>query len=437
MTSPTKLHGYTRVGNTRAGRSRGTAYGRLVDAATHLAGHEGSAHLTVDRLIASAGVSRASFYQYFKSADDCIWTAFREAGDRLVAAVAEATTKAQIPELAAITVLGQTAASRPAEARLLMRESLAVGPTGLQLRRVLIGRIERRISSRGAAQTRIDIPAPLLIGATFRFLSITMAECQNARTLESELNEWASTFSRPRGSCLSDYLAHPLAVGTPSAIADGSPSSKPGGPRERILAATVALIEKSGYRELTVDSIARRADVSRRTFYHKFPSKEAAAIAAYEQGFRRLLAECAPAYFSATDWPEQVWQAARAFATVVDEECGTAHLGFAECYAIGTQFASRVHSTLLAFTLFLEDGYRRNVAAGQPLPRTYGTLTAATMAEIAFLASQDDGGRVMRAVPLAVYLVLTPFIGSVAAATFVSEKLRAMAAHGPRLRRSR
>jgi AcrR family transcriptional regulator len=45
---------------------------RLLEAVIELAARDGYARLTVEKILVVAGVSRATFYQYFRSADDCL-----------------------------------------------------------------------------------------------------------------------------------------------------------------------------------------------------------------------------------------------------------------------------------------------------------------------------------------------------------------------------
>src|SRR4051812_28292866 len=51
--------------------------------------------------------------------------------------------------------------------------------------------------------------------------------------------------------------------------------------RRRVLAATVELIEKIGYRSVTVDSVARASGVSKSTIYRHWPSRQALVLDAF------------------------------------------------------------------------------------------------------------------------------------------------------------
>jgi AcrR family transcriptional regulator len=60
--------------------------------------------------------------------------------------------------------------------------------------------------------------------------------------------------------------------------------------RQRILTAAVALFEERGFAATTVDDIAAAAQVSRRTFFYHFPTKEDAVLVDHDDQLARLLA---------------------------------------------------------------------------------------------------------------------------------------------------
>ena len=65
-------------------------------------------------------------------------------------------------------------------------------------------------------------------------------------------------------------------------------SGGPGETRRRVLGATVELIDRVGYRSVTVDAIARASGVSRSTIYRHWPSRDDLFIAVIESHAPRL-----------------------------------------------------------------------------------------------------------------------------------------------------
>jgi len=386
-----------------------------------LAAREGRAELTVERLLACSGASRATFYQYFSSVQDAFCTAYRQHAEVVLAAIDIATRRAEHPQLAMVQVLIELKRERPDVAQLLLGECMAAGPVGLFERDAFIAGIEGAIEGTAKGQA-IDLPAKVLIGGMFRFLSMNVAGA-DARESREEALRWALAFQRPVSQAYWSASFVPEPCEEPPPARGLTSSREKVAPRERIIRATAGSIRRGGYGATSVADIVAAARVSRRSFYNEFPNKAAAFIAAYEFGFQQTLAGVAPAFFSAERWPERVWQSALAFTSYFSREPSFAYLGFVECHALGRQFASRVQETQLAFTLFLEDGYRQSEGSENPR-RASSALTAAAIAETGFLASRGSTSLYIRRMqPLAVYIALTPFIGSEQAGQFVAEKL--------------
>ncbi len=394
---------------------------RLLEALVPVVARVGYANLTVQQLLEQAQVSRATFYQYFASAEDCFWSSYRAHAADLAASVAAATRSAAEPELACLQALASFVSERPDAASLLLRECLAAGPTGLVERDSLIAAIEREIAP-GPGAPRVDLPGTILVGGAFRFLTMQLSSGEPPAEMRAALSEWVQAFTlAAEASPLSERLM-------PSMPAPDSGSGvrwvRPGGPaRERLLLGTALAVRAKGYHSITVADIVAAAGVSRRRFYNEFPCKADAFIAAYEFGFQRTLAACTPAFFNASEWRERVWEGGIAFTAFMAREPLIAHLGFLECYALGPRFNVRVHDTQLAFTLFLEEGYRQRPPAAR-LSRAISSLTAATIFEVAFQASRRGPTfDLRRCQPLAVYIALGPFIGLSEAGEFVLGKL--------------
>jgi AcrR family transcriptional regulator len=405
------------------------APGQLLDAVTSVAARSGYSGLTVESVHAEAGVGRATFYQYFSSVEDCFWSAYRHHAEQLIADVRRALRGAANRREALLDVLVDLALSRPEVARALFSQGLGAGAAGVLARDALLSQLERVAADSQRASRVFDLPDPILIGATARFLAMRISAEEATEGLRSEVHNWAEGFLRaPDQRRWSIELVPALPrFGSRSPRRLSSPQLE-GSARERIINATAATVCERGYGASTVAQIATAARVSRRSFYNEFAGKADAFIAAYEHGFQMTLTAAAPAFFSASEWPERVWCSALAFTRQLEREPAFAHLGFVECYALGPSFESRVHEMQLAFTLFLEDGHRQNGAASAS-SQARSALTAAAIAEAGFqVASRSPGLYIRSMQPLAVYVALSSVIGSDAAGQFVAAKL---ASQGP------
>jgi AcrR family transcriptional regulator len=386
----------------------------------------GYADLTVERVLAAGGVSRSTFYQHFSTLDDCFLAAYRLHAQHLVIDVSAGARSRGGGALSVLAALLEAAARRPHTALFLMREGLASGPTGLAERDALISSIAVEVIRPSSRQPVIDLPPEVLLGGVFRFLAMRSEDAGATGDDGRDVLEWASAFARLSSERSWCVLLSPRASDelVPTHSGPHPNHTLPrGGRRERIIQATAASIRETGFRAMTVSDIVGRACVSRRGFYNEFRNKSDAFMAAYEYGFQQCLSACAPAFFAAREWPERVWHAAEAFSRFLLREPLISYLGFVDCYSVGPSFTERVHDTQLAFTMFLEDGYRQRPEA-HSFSRGCSALTAATIFEAGFRGLRSGSVLQVRSMqPLAVYLALVPFIGRDQAGDFVIKKL--------------
>lgn len=200
--------------------------------------------------------------------------------------------------------------------------------------------------------------------------------------------------------------------------------------RLRVFAATARLSYETGYSSVTVADITAAAQVSRSAFYRQFRDKAEAATQTTEFKFEQIIGACAEAYSSASQWPDRVWEAARAFAGYFTTCADYAYTGIVEPHAIGDEAIQYVYDRVGAFGLFLEEGYRWRSQVGG-LPRVFSEAIGATMFEIGFRAlrerRQSDWYAML--LPQFVFICLAPFMTPDGATEFIQAKLAADAGH--------
>jgi AcrR family transcriptional regulator len=84
--------------------------------------------------------------------------------------------------------------------------------------------------------------------------------------------------------------AKPLSLGAKSAPASGLRQRKREETRERLTRAAMALFLERGFEAATIDDIAAAADVSRRSFFHYFATKEDVVVA-WQEDIAALLTD--------------------------------------------------------------------------------------------------------------------------------------------------
>jgi AcrR family transcriptional regulator len=404
--------GAVRLAADRSAVRQRRAEQRLLDAVTEACARISYPDITVEDLLTVAGVSRATFYQYFSNVEDCFLAAYRGHALRLVEAVASSSDR-EHPELAALDAVVDLAIHRPDVALLLFREGLAGGQAARRARDELIVGIERALTTKQRRSHRVDLPLGVLLGGVLRFISTRLTDGPMTRTTGEELADWVRAFATAERASWTDFR---LPTATTEAR-DACPAPivvRTLPPRERLLRATAVVILVKGYRATTVADIVATAGVSRRSFYDHFFCKKAAVLESYEFAFAESIKAIAPPFFASACWPQRVWESAQAFTRFFAAEPAFAYLGFVECYALGSDSHARVRDTQQAFTFFLADGSsQRHVG---PPPQAFAPCTAFVIFEAGFRAARAGPSRHLRRMqPLAVYIALTPFIGVEAA----------------------
>jgi TetR/AcrR family transcriptional regulator len=412
--------GVVRSASDRSAGRHPHAEQRLLDAVTEVCARTSYPDTTVEDLLAVAGVSRATFYQYFSSVEDCFLSAYREHASRLVEAIA-GSPECAYPELAALEVIVSLAIDRPEVALVLSREGLAAGPAARCERDALLVGIEDAVAAKQRRSQRVDLPHRVLLGGVLRFIATRLTDGPLTWTTGEELADWVRAFTTAGRA---SWAAFPLPTVTPEVedARQAVPVAQTSAPRERLLRAAAVVSLGKGYRATTVSDIAATAGVSRRSFYDHFPCKKAAFLESYEFAFAQSLKATVTPFFGSGCWPQRVWDSAQAFTAFFAAEPAFAHLGFVESYALGASLHPRLRDTQLAFTFFLDDGFTR-LPAGPP-PKSFAQCCALVIFEAGFQATRAGPSRHMRRMqPLAVYVALTPFIGAQAASRFVASQL--------------
>lgn len=418
---------------------------RLLDAMISVAVRNGYADTTIARVVADAGVSRATFYEHFSDKDDCFLAVHGEIAGGVLEQIRRDVANAppeQAPQ-SAVEALLRFAETNPDQGRYLMCETLAAGPRALDRRDSMIAAIEQIVEeARKATPPKTlspDLPTWALIGAVHWLLATRLRRGEsNLVRLTDELVNWIDSYRQPAGQ----HRWHTLEPG-PTPPPSPYPSELPRIPptplppeasrparkdlarnqRERILYATAEVAARNGYNATTIAEITASAGVDRRVFNTHFPNKQQAFLAAHELGFQHTMAVAARAFFSVAAWPERAWQGILAGTQFQASYPTITHLTYVQSYAIGEPAIQRIEDSHAAFTIFLQEG---NENAAHPQPQSALEAIVAASFEIAYHQSrQGRGAEMPRLAWHGTYLCLAPFLGPEAANAFIDGKLEA------------
>lgn len=420
---------------------KGTQLERLREGMLLAAVRRGYAGANVAQVIAHAGVSRPTFYEYFEDRDDCFLAVHREISEQLLKHVQEAVS-AQPPARAVQAGVGAIFARaqvRPERARFLVNETLAGGRRALDARDWLIGEIEQIIErARAKASPRTptpDLPTHALLGGICGLLAPRLRRNEyDLTSVAEEIDVWIESYNRPpaqhRWRTLDPGPAlapprHISELAPPPALGRGRPSLSAAKiarhQRERIVYATCEVAAERGYTAATIADITASAGVDRRAFYAHFRDKQEAFLAAHELGFQQTMAVSASAFFSCEEWPERIWEGLHAGTHFNATHPVVAHVGYVEAHAVGSPAIQRVDDSRAAFKIFVQEGYRHT---SNPPPQAALDALSATIFEIGYRhGRQGKLGLLSRMTPHATYLVLAPFLGVDAADAFIDAKL--------------
>jgi AcrR family transcriptional regulator len=426
-------------------RRKTTQRERLLGGMIAAANRDGYAGANVSEVISEAGVSRPTFYDYFEDRDDCFVAAVADVQGRLLGDIQDAVASGP-PERALAGALEATVAfavSQPAEARFLMKEALAGGPKALDARDHGIRdttRVVEKAFKRVPNETEIpDVPVTAVIGAVHRLLATRLRRGERALggNLE-DLLAWLDSYRQPAGEHrwrdLKPLKAPERSPFLPPNALRAPPGLGPGRPRlleeevaenhrQRIIFATSQVVQEHGYTAATVSEITRLAGVDGRAFYRLFTDKQEAFSAIHELGFQYLMATTAGAFFAGASWPERIWEGFRAATQSVDDTPTFAHVAFVEAYAVGPRGIQRVEDSRIAFTIFLQEGYRYQ-SNGTPPSRLALEAIITTIFEIVYLQARASAKpKAAGLLGHIVHVCLTPFVGGAAANEFLDGRV--------------
>lgn len=427
---------------TQTGR-RATQRERLHAAMLTLAAAEGVASTTVAKVIAGAGVSRPTFYEYFPDRDACFLAVLEEVQRNALVHVERAILDAAPARAAhaAVNALVGFARAEPQLARVAVVEALAGGPGALELRDGWLREVQALIETRYrdlAPETGVpDLSSEMLLGGVQRLLvPLLRAGEVEQDGLTGDLLAWMDRYVLALGAHRWRTLERAgCEVGEPALAPVLEPPALPRGRqrmsraqteenrRQRIVFAAARVSEEKGYAASTIAEITRQAGVDGRAFHRLFCDKEAVFMALYELQFQQVMAVTAGAFFKGRTWPERVWQAGKAFGTYLEQNRTLAHAIFIESYAGGPITVRRIEDGVGAFTIFLQEG--RQDAGAADLPPVGLRAIAATNFEMVYHQTRaGSGSHMLELLPHAAQLTLAPFLGP-AEASRVIDRLTA------------
>jgi AcrR family transcriptional regulator len=410
---------------------------RLLAAMADVVSQDGYARVSVARVCELAGVSRATFYQHFQDREDCFLALYRNRAEQMGERIAEALAPGD-PK-SALEVFLRAIAEDPAGAKVLFVEAFGAGPAVRTEQETMTIRaeaaLERYLARTSLEGLALQLPATALLGGVGAIVTQRIFEDRSSALLAEieDLSAWITSHAIDSSEERLDEvdwqeiaLRPPPTEGTRSALAllprglnAPTLSETARSHRERILVATARLAAEKGYEDLTVADITAAARVSRGAFYRQFRGKEDAYLAAQGAARRGSMAAAASEFFTVSGWPERVWTAGAAMLSYVASHPDLARMEMLETPVVGKEAMRLSYETRMAYSLFLEDGYRQRESA-ESLPRLCSeAIAGAIFAVMRRQAVRERTAEMLEVLPICTYLALAPFIGPVGALNYV------------------
>ncbi len=199
---------------------------RILDAVADVISLTGYQAMSVEDVVGTAGVSRRTFYDTFKSKEDAFLTAYEEIGMRLVLAVKDVYDASNsFPDgvVACLRTFLEFVASLPHYADMCIVEVLAAGPAALA-RRNAVMKAMADLLEKGAATMQDGITPPKLTAET---IVGGIYEVVYARVLQGKTRELPSLLPDLAYSMMLPYVGHAKAKEMVAPLRIGGPGDDP------------------------------------------------------------------------------------------------------------------------------------------------------------------------------------------------------------------
>jgi AcrR family transcriptional regulator len=131
---------------------------RIMDAVVQVTAEKGAGALTVQRVLAHAGISRKTFYDHFANREAAVLATYRLVTEQLVATIA--SPQGDDPLARGLEALLTLVAARPDVARFCFVEAPRAGADVAELREALVVELARwleRLGGRGTIRMRAGV----------------------------------------------------------------------------------------------------------------------------------------------------------------------------------------------------------------------------------------------------------------------------------------
>ncbi len=185
--------------------------------------------------------------------------------------------------------------------------------------------------------------------------------------------------------------------------------------RSRLIAAAVMAIDELGYAQTTVGQIARRASVSRRTFYELFADREQCLAAVLEDVVGAIATELRAAGLERLPWRERMRGGLVAILACFDYEPVLARVCVVQALRGGPSVLERREQILAGLASAIDEGRMAGARGAQCTPLTAEGLVGAAFGIVYARLRRDERAPPEVLVGELMAMIVLPYLGPAAA----------------------
>jgi AcrR family transcriptional regulator len=384
---------------------------RLYGATVAVVANKGYAESSVAEIIAIAGVSRTTFYKYFADKQSCLLATLEVIVAGVVAVTASRLRGEDSWDKRAergMRGFVELLVTQPDAARICVVEPYAAGPEAVavvdgavaEFTEMMTGVFEELPEQRGMPK---EIVAAM-IGGIRKVLHTRLHRRDEGELLEMvpQLVELGLTYRPPPRKLPDRGRRRERPAAEVAEFVDE--------PAERIERATMSVVAREGYAEASMRAIATEAGVSLRTIYATFPDgKPEAFEAALLRCRLRMGAATLPAYKRARSWPEAIVAITHASLAFLEAEPDFARLLTIDVYSAGGKALETRDRAIESTQHFIESGLRYPELDN---PIAAEAIQSSLYAILSTRVRSEPKKSLTGMAPLAIYLILAPFLGA-------------------------
>jgi AcrR family transcriptional regulator len=185
--------------------------------------------------------------------------------------------------------------------------------------------------------------------------------------------------------------------------------------RARLLAATFAVVEDTGYRQLTVAHVINRARVSRKTFYDTFCDREDCYLAALRLVHDQASGRAREAYLRGADWRGGLRSAVAELLVLMDAEPALARMYVVDALAGGERIMQFRGAVMNELAQVVDRGRRQGGGTRVVPGLTAEGIVGGIFAILRSRLSKADGPPLTSLLGQLMSMIVLPYLGSRAA----------------------